>query len=299
VQISEHASDLGRWRTWRWRPPAPTRSFVRNIMGSQSSLPHPLTERHMPSLSMALVINFGSPHRLGDGWSGRALGLDAWLVGLQSAHRLGEAVGEREFMVVQLTAIGAHLILRGLHMALVADQITPLDEIDPQLTWALADRLSRARSWPERFEAIEAVIAGRLVEATPPQIATQALRTLVTTAGRASISRLADELGCSHRHLIGQFRQSIGVPPKTAARLIRFGRALAAIDRAARVSRPDGRPYLDLAPDPQPGHGRIPWAAFAAACGYYDQPHFIRDFHALAGSSPGAFLRRLRPEAAA
>jgi AraC-like DNA-binding protein len=299
VQISEHESDLGWWRTWRRRPPAPLHPFLRNITASQSVLPRALGERHMPSLSVALVVNFGAPHRLGDRQSGGAPGLDAWVVGLQTVQRRGEALGEREFMVAQLTPIGAHLILGRLPMERIVDRITPLAEIDPHFAARLGDRISRAVGWPDRFEAVEAAIADRLAEAAPPRLAAQALGRLVSTDGATSLSRLAGELGCSHRQMIELFRHVVGVTPKRAARLVRFGRALAEIDRASHASRPDGRPYLELEPNGARAGSGISWASLAADCGYYDQPHFINEFRAFTGSSPREFLSRAVAEAPA
>jgi len=275
----------------------PQRPFLRGLMGSQSTLPHPLAERHVPSLAVAIVVNFGAPHRLGDRESGGGGELDAWVVGLQGGPRRGEAVGEREFMVAALTPIGASLVLR-LPMDLIAGEIAPLAEIDPRFARELSDRLGPACGWPGRFDAFESVIAARLADVEPPAIATRALRRLVATAGRASLSHLAAELDCSHRRLIGQFRDHIGATPKKVARLVRFGRALAAINDAGRLDRPDGRPYLDLGREGARPPGLVDWADLAVACGYYDQPHFIKEFHAFAGSSPGEFLQLLRPDAA-
>ncbi|HEY9548934.1 MAG TPA: helix-turn-helix domain-containing protein, partial [Kiloniellaceae bacterium] len=39
----------------------------------------------------------------------------------------------------------------------------------------------------------------------------------------------------------------------------------------------------------EPGIG---WAELAAAEGYADQPHFTREFRALAGVTPGVYRRR-------
>jgi AraC-like DNA-binding protein len=38
------------------------------------------------------------------------------------------------------------------------------------------------------------------------------------------------------------------------------------------------------------------WSALAQGCGYYDQSHMIRDFHAFSGMTPVEFARRLLPE---
>jgi len=97
---------------------------------------------------------------------------------------------------------------------------------------------------------------------------------LVQTGGRVSIGTLVDEVGFSQRHLIGQFREQIGLSPKTLARVLRFGRAI-------RMIKDGGRPNL---------------AAVAQDCGYYDQAHFSRDFHTFAGVTPTELVRSQLPD---
>jgi AraC-like DNA-binding protein len=87
---------------------------------------------------------------------------------------------------------------------------------------------------------------------------------------------LSGAIGCSRKHLISEFRQHIGLSPKPLARILRFNRAVQVIEKSRRVA----------------------WAALAHDCGYYDQAHFIRDFHAFAGSTPGEFLRHRLPDSA-
>ena len=89
--------------------------------------------------------------------------------------------------------------------------------------------------------------------------------------GQVSITRLASELSCSRRHLERGFLDAVGVGPKRLARISRFQHALQLIEHA----------------DPH-----RPGTVTAAACGYADQAHFIRDFRDLAGCSPGAHLLR-------
>jgi AraC-like DNA-binding protein len=67
---------------------------------------------------------------------------------------------------------------------------------------------------------------------------------------------------------ITRFRQQVGLPPKTAARLVRFG---------AVWRRPATHPAAR-------------WDAIASDSGYADQAHWIRDFHQFTGASPTAFL---------
>jgi transcriptional regulator GlxA family with amidase domain len=73
----------------------------------------------------------------------------------------------------------------------------------------------------------------------------------------------------TRRHLERLFDAAVGLPPKHLARLTRFQRAIRILESEAHGPR---------------------GVRAAHACGYADQAHFIRDFHALAGCAPGAHL---------
>jgi len=78
-------------------------------------------------------------------------------------------------------------------------------------------------------------------------------------------------VGMTRRHMERQFRQVVGMTPKRLARIARF-------QRAVRFLEGDG------------DAGRQGGAVTAAACGYADQAHFIRDFRDLAGCPPTQHL---------
>ncbi len=82
------------------------------------------------------------------------------------------------------------------------------------------------------------------------------------------IGALAGELGWSRKRLGVRFRQEVGVPPKTVARMLRFERAAALV-----------------------GRGNCDWALIAFECGYYDQSHLVNEFRAIAGRTPTEFAR--------
>ena len=92
--------------------------------------------------------------------------------------------------------------------------------------------------------------------------------------GRAPIGWICDRLGRSRRHLATRFREQIGLPPKTVARILRFDRAVALL-----------------------GGGGATLAELAFECGYYDQAHLNRDFRAVRRHLPGRASRaRLVPD---
>lgn len=291
MQLSEHVSDLGRWRTASRGAAAPLQPYVRGYFGSDGFLPAVLRERHLPVAGVALLVNFSAPHRLVErdaadmGWGKRA-----WVVGLQTRHRLSEAVGERDFLAVQLTPIGAWRVLR-TRMDAIADRILDLEDVDPAFARRLLARLDSAKGWQERIETLEAVLFERLdASAGAASIVSPVLERLAADVERVDLGRLASELGRSHRYLIAQFREQIGLPPKAMARLLRFNRAVAGISHGY----PDGKPYLERTARPHLADAPV-WSDLALACGYYDQAHFINEFRTFSGCSPSTFLRELGP----
>jgi AraC-like DNA-binding protein len=197
-------------------------------------------------------------------------------------------------MVVRFTPIGAHLFL-GLPMHLIANEAVELALIDRALARLLVDRMASARSWTDRFAIVESLVAERVTRTKMPASIDVAWRRLVAADGRVAMGSLASGMDCSHRTLIARFRASVGFPPKTMARLLRFGRTLRALDRLSgvRAETPAGKPYIEAERRADRSACGIPWADLAAECGYADQAHLIRDFREFAGRTPDAFLRHV------
>lgn len=124
-------------------------------------------------------------------------------------------------------------------------------------------RLADLSSWDDRFVLTEDVLARRCAAAAPvaPEVA-WAWRRIVRSHGRVRVDDLAAEVGYSRKRLWSRFTEQIGLPPKRAAKLVRFDHAahgLAAGQHAARV---------------------------AADGGYTDQSHLHRDVMAFTGTTP-------------
>jgi AraC-like DNA-binding protein len=296
METAEHASDLGRWQTVH-RPASPhLRAYVHGYVGTSSTLHIPIRERHLPSLEVPLVVNFGAPHRRLAGvrseeWTAHD---GVWVVGLHRRHQTTTAVGERRFMIVRFTPIGAHLFL-GLPMHLLANEAVDLGLIDPVLARMTVNRLATEGGWTERFSAMEALIAARLAGTAIPTSVAVGWHTLVAADGRVPLGSLASDLGCSHRTMIARFQTFVGFPPKTVARLLRFNRVMRLLDRLSRARADESvsKPYIEHPSADRRLVGAIRWADLAAECGYVDQAHLIKDFQEFAGLTPRAFLHQV------
>lgn len=157
------------------------------------------------------------------------------------------------------------------------DQLTdirvPLDALWGRSAEVVADALAPAE--PEtRARRLDRVLQSRLAAMNgfrpgrDEALAARAVDLMRRTRGGLGVRDLAKALGIGERRLQRAFDRSVGLSPRTLARVFRFRRALREIERAG----------FDT--------GRIRWTALALAAGYADQPHFIREFRALAGLTP-------------
>jgi AraC-like DNA-binding protein len=106
-----------------------------------------------------------------------------------------------------------------------------------------------------------------------PHSVRAAVHRIVSAGGNLRIESLASEIGVTRQGLAKQFATHVGLTPKTLARISRTRLALARAD-AARAAYPRD----------------IDWSAIAYELGYYDQPHFIGEFKAITGRTPGEWI---------
>jgi AraC-like DNA-binding protein len=117
---------------------------------------------------------------------------------------------------------------------------------------------------------IERLLLVRLRASTPrPGLVEHAVAALQASHGNVQIAALAATLGVSRQHLASQFRSRVGLGAKQFSRICRFQHASARLQAL--------------------GPGQADMAALALDLGYYDQPHMIHEFRALADSTPHAF----------
>lgn len=150
------------------------------------------------------------------------------------------------------------------------DRIEPLENLLGAAARELFERLGNSASDGERACIMDALL--RPLEA--PDAGQKALQSL--SANIESVDRAALDAGLSSRHLRRLCLQRTGVSPKYLGRILRFRKAS---ERIATLSLKPAQPN---------------WADLAAACGYYDQAHFIREFQHFTGDTPGRFLQSLR-----
>ena len=268
-----HESELGRWELVRRAPEQQLRAYVGDYQGYVESGTTPVLRQQVPTTRLPLIFNLGAPWSIGASPGEPRELCDSFAAGLFDRSTYVAAAGPASCVQVDVTPVGAHMLL-GLPMHELANLVVPIDSVLPPGLGHLPERLAVASSWEQRFELLDSVLVARLAQArTPSADVAWAWKVLERSHGRAPIGGICDRLGRSRRHLAARFREQVGLPPKTVARIFRFDRAVSMLA--------------------QPGAGL---AGVAVECGYYDQAHLNRDFREFAGTSPAAFARQMMPD---
>lgn len=221
----------------------------------------------MAPLVVPLVISFAEPFEIafgrapsaGDRYGSFTSGLHPGFVTINSQ-------GGAECVQVDFTPAGAFRFF-ALPMRAIASRMVTLEDLSDGGLRDLRLRLADEPDWERRFDLVEGFLSARLARGPEPDAAVaHAYGRILSSGGAVRIGDVARGLDWSRKHLNQRFREEIGLGPKAVARMARFNRVLA----LARS---------DAARD---------WAGIAAACGYADQAHLVREFRDFAGASPTA-----------
>lgn len=257
---------------WVTRRPAPAlRPHVDGYVGYRTDPLPGGVHRGLPSRHLTMIVSLGAPvDVLAQTDPGQRPGSYGFLVsGLQLRPALVAADGPQEGVTVELTPLGSRALL-GLPAGALWDTTVEADAVLGRTAVELRERLLAAPTWAERFAVCDAVLGAVVASRDPaplPSPLRGAWHELAASDGRIAVGALADRVGWSRRHLSARFVTEFGLPPKAAARVLRFERACALLRSA---------PHLPL-------------VEVALSAGYADQPHLNRDFAALAGCSPTAW----------
>jgi AraC-like DNA-binding protein len=217
----------------------------------------------IPRPEIDLVLRFGAAARGG---------VDAHAFGArQRVHRKTPSGVQRT--ITARLRLGAPEAVLGAPASAIAGNIVALEDLwGEAATRRLFERLASARDAFDAAAILDRAIDERLARDVTRPGSSLALDAASKLRDGAPIHVVAGDLGVSERHLRRVFRDTLGLGPKTFARLARF-------DRALRAAREDDR---------------AGWANIAAVAGYYDQAHLIADFRAIAGVTPRALATELR-----
>ncbi|MEO3890449.1 helix-turn-helix domain-containing protein [Nonomuraea sp. B5E05] len=242
------------------RPRRPSRVAGVTMAGFRA---HDLSAlRMIPHPAVTLIVEFGAGSPVVDHAAGRLRGSVAAGPGIGAGGAVW-AWGEHvECVQVRLSPVIARAVL-GVSPAELDGAVVSLTDLWGRAASRIRERLGEASSWQERFALVDLLIARRFAAGVPVdgEVA-WAWRRVVGGRGVVRIDALAGETGWSRKRLWSRFRSQLGLPPKRAAKLVRFDHA------AHRLVAGEGA------------------ALVAADTGYADQSHLHRDVVEFTGATP-------------
>ncbi len=195
-----------------------------------------------------------------------------YLFGQPAKHRLSlsNPTGV-DILGVKFTATGLHT-LTGLGMRHLADNIVSADCVwGREVEW-LCEAMYEATNTQQMIQLLERFLYKKL-RANRKREINKSLEAAVYYMhhNTYSLQEIKERTFLSERTLERYFDSHIGLSPKRYARICRFNAV---------------KETLDKNPTDH-------WHEIIYSFGYYDQSHFIKEFKALSGKTPGQYLAKL------
>jgi AraC-like DNA-binding protein len=256
-------------------PGLPLSQHIENLWLVQGTLATRWRNMIFPDGAMELILNLGDPQKLCDPRNPR-LHTNfhrGWISGERSEPIVIEEAGLIHLIGVRFKPGGAYSFFR-FPVSELTGRVVEMDAIWGGAIDLLREQLAGAPNPRALFSRLETWLRQRLSgQAETSRCVAFALEQIQRGGEHARIGRITETIGISHKHLVREFERRVGLTPKLLARVCAFQSAIA---------------WIGFKPE-------VDWADAAAACGYYDQAHFIHEFRAFTGMTPAAYLKRRGP----
>jgi len=148
------------------------------------------------------------------------------------------------------------------------EKIVSLDNfIGQQSTSIIEERLAETADNDQRIALIEKFLFSKLFNYKPDKLILTALQKIRSTNGTIKVKDLAIALNISQDPFEKRFRRVVGSSPKQFSTIIRMGSIISGREQEQTFT------------------------AMALGAGYFDQPHFNKDFKLFTGQSPSEFFK--------
>jgi AraC-like DNA-binding protein len=225
-----------------------------------------LINRVLPGTSFAMAFRFSGQISYIDETHKTALPV-ATFSGLRKSVRLINYAPKTSALIVQFCETGIPAFFRQPLHELFEESVS-LDTFFPQAEISIIEeRLAASASNSERIAVIEAFLCSKLLHHKPDGLVSEAITRIYSCRGMMRISELANGLFISQDAFEKRFRKVTGTTPKQFSAIVKL--------KSIVGQNPAPASLLDRALDN----------------GYYDQPHFNKDFKLFTGLTPTDFFK--------
>jgi len=226
-------------------------------------------ERIWPDGHFEMIFTYDNPYyRILNGV--RKQVPENFLIGQFNTELLLDSAGKTGLFAVRFHAWGLYPLLKH-SLRTYTNKLTDLYFLFGNDIRKLKGSLSTANR-EESINRLSNFISERISDFSPDgEVIIRIAREINDNLGNVQISSLMDKFQISERKIQKLFLEQVGISAKHFAKIIRFREAKKLIER---------NPEVNL-------------AALTYACGYSDQPHFIKNFKELFGISPSQHKKRV------
>jgi AraC-like DNA-binding protein len=211
-----------------------------------------------------VVFNMGDNVRLNQQLVTDAVFLDG---ANSQSHRMGFE-GRVSLLGIRFR-VGAAYPFLGIPLVEMVNQTSLLDWLGAGQILPVYERIANSVSLREQINHLESWLLQRLAQGkTADRLVWNSLGQIQQQNGLLSMETLAQDLNISQRQLERLYQTQVGVTPKLYARLLRVESARQALKQNTEFSLTD----------------------LGLRLGFYDQSHFIREFKAIIGMTPGGYI---------
>lgn len=225
-----------------------------------------MVNRTLPDTSLVMSFRFKGQVSFLTNNSPRVLS-PFTLTGLRKSDRVINYAKDTANILVFFREAAAHAFIKEPLHELFEDSVSLDHFAGYKHLSALEDQLAAATNNVERIGRVEQFLLARLYNRRPDPLIAAALEKIHAAKGVIRIKELSQALYISQDAFEKRFRRSVGVAPKQFAFITKMKGVVA---RAL-----NNQSMTDIAFD----------------AGYYDQPHFNKDFKLFTGQTPTEFMK--------
>lgn len=229
-------------------------------------------DRFLPNGDTEILIDFhDSPQYIHDNFSLKEIQAcnHVWASGLRTEPITIPAGNKSEMMVISFKK-GMAAPFFPFPMNELADAVVDADLIWGRDFGLMREQMLNTKDIGERFAIAERFMVSEFISrmSLNPCVAF-AVEQMSKHPDHVNIGHMNEKIGYSQKHFTDIFRKQVGITPKSFLKIMRFQKAVAAIDAAEFVE----------------------WDRIALECGFYDQAHFINDFKHFSGFTPDVYAK--------
>jgi AraC-like DNA-binding protein len=252
-------------------PSPPLNEFVEYFWFYKGFFPDHSLERVLPDGAIEILIDLeGPPKKLYSSEAGRDFRefRNTWISGQHSGFIVIGTEHNSSMMGIRFRPGGAHPFL-SFPVSELNDDVVDMESVWGTAIRGIYEQVWSAPTAEKKFQILEHILSkmSRGTLFLDPACAF-ALGELRRAPEDLSMGELAQRVGLSQRQLLRRFEKCVGLGPKMLARIFRFQNVVQRLQSRRGVH----------------------WAQIANEVGYYDQPHFIRDFQQFTGLNPSRYL---------